>query len=71
MRELNDQNVTYVREKESTTKMSVVNANQIQYNNNPQEDQQFFNKLDTIISEYSKPIMLSNLNYNLINSGSY
>ncbi len=48
----NEQNVTYQKEKESMKKSSVVNPSQLQYHNNPQEDDEFLTRLFNIHKEF-------------------
>jgi len=48
----NDNNVTYQKERESLKKSSVVNPSQLQFHNNPQEDDEFLKRLFSINKEY-------------------
>lgn len=48
----NDSNVKYMNQNESLKKSSVVNPSQLQYHNNPQEDDEFLKRLFNIQKEY-------------------
>jgi hypothetical protein len=59
----NDQNVTYIKEKEPQNKSSIVNPAQLQCQNYPTEDKAFLKKLEAILEENST-IHIENIDHN-------